>query len=98
MAVITIYKCDRCGAENPSSNQMWHVGVVVENVDTRFRNTFLNSWLDRSKDKIWCRKCCDELSLIGGKIVPEDAPSPAPEPTLEDKIREIIRDEIENAA
>ena len=96
MSIVTKYVCDRCGHSQDTNNQMWEVAVCVQHLDSSegpLKKAY--RWLPKGTP-IWCRKCCDEIGLIGNWKPPVEAPSLAP-PTLEDKLREIIQEEIEAA-
>lgn len=84
--IRTIYTCDRCKAEQDTSNQLWHVGISLK--------YYNQTRTERSAhhEQLWCRQCC---ANVGIAFVPERQLSTTPaEPTLEDMIREIIRQEI----
>jgi hypothetical protein len=94
--MITVtYKCDRCGHEQDKNIQMWEVAVSVQHLDGNARIKREFRWLP-ANTTIWCRKCCNEVGLIGKWEPPKDSPQ-ITAPTLEDQIREVIREEIEAA-
>ena len=89
--ITTTYKCDRCGHEQTDSAQMWHVGVKV----SHFPGLALFQPWETSGNKLWCRKCVDELQLLGFPEVEKLPVEPqAAVVSLEDQIREIIREEL----
>jgi hypothetical protein len=90
--ITTTYKCDRCGAEQTNPEQMWNVGISCKHADSSYGMMFDTP----HHQELWCRKCCDELQIIGRPIVHKDQPA-APMVTLEEMIREIMREEIEAA-
>ena len=95
MSIITTYKCDRCGCEQDTNQQMWEVAILVQYLDENARIKREFKWLPRGTP-IWCRTCCDVVGLIG-QWKPLEAEPQTVAPTLEDKIREIMREEIEAA-
>ncbi len=88
MAITTRYTCDKCGTGQPTAEQFWSVGVVVEHggeiIQYRMRTC--------EKQMHVCRPC---LQLLG--FYRESGPTPpalpAP-PTLEELIREIARSQV----
>ena len=89
--IITIHECDRCQSQQKTDEQMWHIGITVN-----------NARIDRSRaypigsERYWCRKCCDKFHLILDQPKPKPGELPPKEVTFEDKLREIIQDEIAN--
>lgn len=92
MPVIITFKCDRCGTEQTTKEQMWYVGARISHYPTppKFYS------YETSGHKLWCRACVDKLQLIN---FPQLASTPSEEQphivTLEEQIREIVIDEIE---
>ena len=86
-----IYKCDRCGAEQDSYEQMWRVSVFCSHLPVD-PNRYTDQYAGRNAGD-WCRKCVDEVDLLGVKLIRKDA-KPDSAITLEDMIREIIRNEV----
>lgn len=83
--ITTTYTCDRCGASQITDTQLWAVGVVVVSWG------FAPSSHGGRPTALWCRKCVDELQLLG-RSKPETVITIAPlDVTLEDKLREVIR-------
>ena len=78
--ITTVYKCDRCGAEQFTEKQMWDVGIYTKHL---FDPVQLRS------SRLWCRACCDVFQLILPPMPNVDPP--VVEITLEEKIREFLR-------
>ena len=56
MAIITIYKCDKCGAEQSTAEQFWKLSVQYEHLGT--------SLCVSGTDGInVCRKCLESLGI-----------------------------------
>ena len=89
MSVKTIYKCDKCGAEQGNTNQFWRVGLTAEHHPSfsPAPNFVPRKYMDV------CRPCLESLGIHAMK---KDEPLSFPEPTLEDVIREIIHNELDN--
>jgi ribosomal protein L40E len=83
--VTTTYQCDRCGAKQSVSDQMWFVGTICYH----FRSSY-GTYPPRAT-ALWCRKCADELNLVTARPEPKAGVVAEPEMTIEDKLREIIR-------
>lgn len=84
MSIQTIYKCDKCGAEQSTSNQFWTVGVVAKHGHDQFE--FYENFTDGKAMQV-CRKCLESLGIhvsIKEKVV-ENTPV-----TIESLIRELI--------
>jgi hypothetical protein len=100
MAVITIYKCDKCGAEQPTNVQMWKIGVVCQPLDSNTK--FTPNWLYASQSdynhQIWCRKCIDAFMILAAPKAskPTDPPPPAPL-SLEERLMAIFTEVVEGA-
>lgn len=91
MSITTTFKCDRCGHEQLTGVQMWHVAVVCVHFPEVPKATL---W--PGKVPLWCRACCEQIGLLVREALPKDAAPPHP-PTFEDQIRAIIQEEIESA-
>jgi hypothetical protein len=88
MSVAVTYKCDRCGHEQETENQMWKVRLAYGyfGYETHF---------DDKYEKDWCRDCMAEFGLLIN--MPETRHPIVPPPTLDDFLRELVRDEIKAA-
>ena len=89
------YICDRCKAEQDTGTQMWKIMLRIQH-EASTPNQF-DLWA-QSSDPLWCRKCVDEMQLIGfpkAKLPNVEYP---PDVTLEDKIRAIVQEEIQNGS
>jgi len=84
--ITTIYKCDRCGKEQYTPEQMWEVGVVYKHIHYASSSSEKYPY----QTKLWCRACVETLGILPIK---EGAPDETQPPTFEDLIREIVRDE-----
>ena len=88
--ITTIYKCDKCGHEQETNDQMWNIGVSVSHHGSQ-----IGRYETPRGKEMWCRKCIEKLGLLpahGGKPQKPDEPKSAP-PSLEDMVREIVREE-----
>ena len=92
--ITTTYKCDNCGHEQPTKEQMWEVVVYCTHMNSSPIKREFN-WVP-SSSPMWCRKCVDKLGLLGN-WKPEEIFPVQTAPTLEDKIRAIIQEEIDDA-
>lgn len=83
MAVTVTYTCDKCGMQQPTSNQFWTVGIKAQcsghTSDQYISNKF--------KMEI-CRPCLEYLGIHPTEKTVND-PEYQP-PTLEELIREIV--------
>lgn len=95
MSRRTIYKCDRCGKEQDSPDQMWLVGFVV--TSDLYRSTYRVFDPDFNHRREWCRACVEEFDLVP-RVQTKPLPVGEPQKTLEDLIREIVREEVEQNA
>ena len=85
MAIITIYKCDKCGAEQSTADQFWKLSVQYEHLGT--------SICVSGTDGInVCRKCLESLGIYASPETKE-SPEYSP-PTIEELISEIIYREL----
>ena len=91
--ITTTYKCDRCGHEQPTNEQMWNVWVSYACLPY-FRGYGSNH--NAVRDALWCRPCMEAMQVLGAAKDDQKTPPPPP-PTLEETILEIIREEV-NAA
>lgn len=85
--ITTIYKCDRCGHEQPHYEQMWDIAVICGH----------HSWSATHSERekaLWCRKCAETFHLLPPDRKPAAHVLPE-KPTLEQLIREIIREELQ---
>lgn len=94
MSTTIIYKCDRCGAESPTNEQMYFVEVRFSNVSHQHR---FQSEMQVAKKIDCCKPCAQALALVKMPERPKGAdPAPA-ELTFEELVREIIREEVADA-
>jgi len=92
LSIQTIYKCDRCGAEQSTAEQFWTVGVVA-----RHGHDQPNRWVTSTdgKEMQVCRPCLEAMGIYTKKQM--NQPDAPPIQTMEDLIREIVRQEIPQA-
>lgn len=86
MSITTIYRCDNCGHEQQTKDQMWRVRVDIRPLSLPDGQTTVHS-------AEWCRKCAEAVHLLPNwqhEKAKEELPPP---PTLEDLIRQIVREE-----
>lgn len=99
MSVKTIYKCDRCGAEQETPTQFWKVGVAIKAYDSN--QPLTPSWLYHKDSGYshqgWCRKCVDALCLIAAPPQLKDAEVSVPPPSLEERMMAILGEIVEVA-
>lgn len=88
--ITTTYKCDRCGVEQPTHEQMWEIIFHFRPFDKRPYQAM--QYMPATA--LWCRNCCELYPQMLKKK--EETPTPAPPPTLEDLLREVIREEVDN--
>lgn len=81
--ITTIYKCDRCGHEQPTNEQFW-----ILQVEARLSGTGWASW---TRYMHVCRPCLEFFGVHDREPEVREAPPP----TLEELIIEIVRREIE---
>lgn len=80
--ITTIYKCDRCGHEQPTNVQFW-----ILRVEAQPSGLGASSW---ARDMHVCRPCLEFFGVHDQKSeVREQSP-----PTLEELIVEIVRREV----
>lgn len=92
MPIVTKFVCDRCAASQDDGEQMWDVGITFRhNGGTRYMGSH-----DVRHKCLWCRKCCEEVGLLGPYIIRPEM-TETPEPTIEDMIRAIVRNEKESS-
>ena len=78
MSITTTYKCDKCGNEQASKEQFWHVEIVVSTL-------YVPKYTQKEIDV--CRPCLESFGIFVSIEMKETLPPP---PTVEDLIREII--------
>ena len=86
MAITTIYKCDKCGAEQSTNVQFWLLNVSYQELSTSYGKSY-------TKGINVCRKCLESLGINASKIVRE-SPEYSP-PTIEELIAEIVQRELD---
>ncbi len=92
MSTTTIYKCDKCGAEQLNRSQFWTVGVKAYCIDNPYGGSYEDAGFVSAAHKMEvCRPC---LESFGINVQKREAPPVQPTPSLEDLIREIVRQEI----
>ena len=77
MSITTIYKCDKCGNEQASDWQFWHVGITIF-------TQHISKYTEQEIDV--CQPCLESFGIN----VPDEKVKTLPPPTVEDLIREII--------
>lgn len=80
--IVTIYKCDRCGAEQGSREQFWTVGVSAS------CSLALPPHEPYKKQIQVCRPCLDVLGIFVKEGATDDSVRHVP--SVEELIREII--------
>ncbi len=91
MSITTIYKCDKCGAEQNTPNQFWTVGVVAKHGHDPYQ--WSDSFTDHKVMQV-CRPCLESLGIFVNPR--EKAPENTPV-TIEALIREIINETINSS-
>lgn len=91
MTTTTIYKCDKCGVEQSTDQQMWDVGVFVTHKPEGYKYTETN-YIPKRIQADWCRKCVENVGLLPSDK-PKDVEQPKPA-TLEDMVREIAAQQV----
>jgi hypothetical protein len=81
MSVRTIYKCDKCGAEQDESEQFWKVMISAQII-----NYYGSSY--PVKDIQVCRPCLESFGIHDQR--PVAVKETAPAPSVEDLIRQIM--------
>ena len=92
MSVQTIYKCDKCGAEQGTVDQFWTVGVFAH-VYNGSLNTYSPA-IDGDYKMQVCRKCLEEFGIHASNRPPKE-PARAPI-TLEDLIIELVHETVDS--
>lgn len=81
MSIVTIYKCDKCGCEQHTSDQFWTVGIIADHFQYSSRRNFV-----KDMNIQVCRPCLESFGIhVMTKPEPEHR-----KPTVEDLIGEII--------
>ena len=94
--ITTTYKCDNCGHEQKTREQMWDIGVSLRpngGYPGLLSSGPPSPYEKPKPEELWCRECVEKLGLLpanGG--APKEDTEPEP-PTLEDMIRQIVRGE-----
>ena len=71
MAVITIYKCDNCGAETENEKEAFRISVWRQdyidslNAGSELRPSSFDAMMRRAK-RLWCRPCLVRNKLNQG--------------------------------
>lgn len=90
----TIYKCDKCGAEDTTNEiDLDRVGVFVGSYELNYSH-----WASEPKMQLtreWCKDCRYKYGLI--PAVKESKVEEVTPFTLEDMVREMISEEIQAA-
>lgn len=89
--ITTIYKCDKCGHEQDTGNQMWYIGVTINH-----HGTHSQSNPQKDLHQLWCRTCVEDVGLLPFGTRPKPV-VPVSIPSLEDMIRQIAQDAIDAA-
>jgi hypothetical protein len=86
--ITTIYKCDCCGKEQDTQEQMWVLAVTVSESRTDYRG---NHYTPVRKEQLWCRACIEKVKLLPTvKVQPEEVK----ELTIKELVRQIVQEEI----
>ena len=89
----TIYKCDKCEAEDTTNEiDLERVGVFVGNYERDYSSCVREPEIQLTKD--WCKDCRYKYGLIPAIKEPRIEVTPF---TLEDMVREMISEEIQAA-
>jgi hypothetical protein len=84
--ITTTYKCDKCGKEQDTANQMWNLALTCQPQD------YLTDWAVPKLKALWCRECTERAGLNPVRATKgEEPPNPA---KLEEIIRDIVRQEV----
>lgn len=90
MSITTIYRCDRCGQEQQTKDQIWQVQVTIGSIgDPHGQN--------KKHIADWCRKCAEAARLLPNYLHKEANEELPPPPSLEDLVRQIVREEMGTA-
>ena len=84
--ITTIYKCDRCGKEQNTPEQMWEIGVVYRHIN--YASTTSDKY--PYQKQLWCRACLETLGALPQK---EGAPEVA-KLSFEELVRGLVSEEI----
>ena len=85
MSIQTIYRCDRCGAEQEEAEQFWTVSIGV-NEGTHAPSC---TQLVLGKSIQVCRSCLEELGIYDHRSDATKAKAP-PVPSVENLILQIL--------
>lgn len=80
ITTITVYKCDRCGAEQNTSEQFWSVGIVAG------QDSITPQYKPMDRQMHVCRKCLNELGVFSSSKSKEEKV-----PMIEGLIREVAQ-------
>lgn len=91
MSARILIKCDRCGDEwedntENRNKQIWKIGIGM----SCGRNSSISITSLKTQD--WCRKCVNELQLIGLSPQKKKAESAPIEITFEEKVVELLNE------
>ena len=87
MTIKVTYICDKCGAEQPTINQFWTVGVAVKSGNSAPIDQFNDSFVPGKSIQV-CRPCLESFGLY---VSPKKKQNPDYNPpSIEDLFREII--------
>ena len=83
MTITTIYKCDKCGNEQPTREQFWVIGVAV-----RHEGNYGSRTMDIQGERQMhvCRPCLESFGIYA-KEKPQEPETPV---TIETLMRQII--------
>ena len=86
--ITTTYKCDKCGHEQPTADQMWTVAFTFKSAED-----WSSTQPAKAKEELWCRACLEKLHVLSQHSAKE-VDIPTQPPTLEEMIRQIVREEL----
>ena len=89
--ITTIYKCDKCGKEQPKPEQMWWIAIRYTHHGGNINDTYTPN---KYQEKLFCRECMEKLGILFSEKQAEKKTVP---PSFEEVLREIIREEIGEA-
>lgn len=84
MATTTTYKCDKCGAEQATADQFWHISVLLTSKPLGYSSAYPSA---TRKIEV-CRACVLALGLLPPSIG-DGTKAPVP-PTTEELILKVL--------
>lgn len=81
--ITTIYKCDECGKEQKTKDQMWDIEIKI------------GIHVLKENNKLWCRGCMAKYSLVSFVEKEEHPEKVIPPPTFGEKLEILLDEHIE---